>query len=127
MSHAFQILASTNEYDCSPDWPRYASHSPEIWKYLDKVCETFDLRKYMTFNTEVIGCYWDEEAGQWTVKLRQRNAGSAPREFEEKCDLLLHATGILNNFKWPEIEGLNKFKGKVVRKSFQCQWSNEHS
>lgn len=102
----------------SPDWPRYASHSPEIWKYLDKVCETFDLRKYMTFNTEVIGCYWNEEAGQWTVKLCQSSPGAAPREFEAKCDLLLHATGILNNFKYPDIEGLNKFKGKVVRKCF---------
>jgi hypothetical protein len=50
------------------------------------------------------------------VKLRENRPGSAPREFEEKCDLLLHATGILNNFKWPEIEGLEKFKGKVVRK-----------
>jgi hydroxyversicolorone monooxygenase len=101
----------------SPDWPRYASHSADIWRYLDIVCETFDLRKYMNFNTEVTGCYWNEEAGQWTVKLRQSSPGSAPKEFEEKCDLLLHATGILNNFKWPDIEGLNKFKGKVVRKS----------
>lgn len=72
----------------------------------------------MTFNTEVIGCHWNEEVGQWTVKLRQSTPESAPREFEEKCDLLLHATGILNNFKWPQIEGLNKFKGKVIRKSF---------
>src|SRR4051794_24959067 len=68
----------------------------------------------MTFNTEIIACTWNEEAGQWTVKLRQTHPDSAPREFEEKCDLLLHATGILNNFKWPEIEGLEKFKGKVV-------------
>jgi len=70
----------------------------------------------MTFNTEIIGCYWNEGAGQWTVKLRQNAPGSPPKEFEEKCDLLLHATGILNNFKWPDIEGLEKFKGKVVRK-----------
>lgn len=53
------------------------------------------------------------------MKLRQSKPGSIPREFEEKCDLLLHATGILNNFKWPDIEGLNAFKGKVVRKSFR--------
>jgi cation diffusion facilitator CzcD-associated flavoprotein CzcO len=30
--------------------------------------------------------------------------------------LLLHATGISNNFKWPEIQGLEKLKGKVARK-----------
>lgn len=100
----------------SPDWPRYSSRSPEIWKYLDKVCETFDLRNYMNFHTEVVGCYWNEDAGQWTVKLRQSLPGTESREFEEQCDLLLHATGILNNFKWPDIQGLEKFKGKVVRK-----------
>jgi len=125
-SHAYSFNFALN-----PDWPRYSSRSPEIWKYLDKVCETFDLRKYMTFNTEIIGCFWNEEAGQWTVKLRQSHPGSEPREFEEKCDLLLHATGILNNFKWPEIEGLEKFKGKVVHtarwpKDYQKeQWKNE--
>ncbi|PMD27582.1 flavin-binding monooxygenase-like protein [Hyaloscypha hepaticicola] len=125
-SHAY-----TFNFALNPDWPRYASHSPDIWKYLDKVCETFDLRKYMKFNTEIIGCYWNEDSGQWTVKLRQHNPGSSPKEFEEKCDLLLHATGILNNFKWPEIEGLEKFKGKVVHtarwpKDYQKeQWKNE--
>jgi cation diffusion facilitator CzcD-associated flavoprotein CzcO len=65
----------------------------------------------------VIGCYWNEDTGQWTVKLLQTLPGLQPREFEEKCDLLLHATGILNNYKYPDIEGIEKFKGKVVRKS----------
>ncbi|RAL65936.1 hypothetical protein DID88_005597 [Monilinia fructigena] len=36
------------------------------------------------------------------------------RVFEETCDLLLHATGILNNFKWPDIKGIEKFKGRVI-------------
>ncbi|TVY80271.1 putative sterigmatocystin biosynthesis monooxygenase [Lachnellula suecica] len=117
-SHAY-----TYNFALNPDWPRYASRSPDIWKYLDKVCETFDLRKYMTFNTEIIGCYWNEEAGEWTVKLRQTSPGSAPREFEEKCHLLLHATGILNNFKWPQIEGLEKFKGKVVH---TARWPKDY-
>lgn len=71
----------------------------------------------MTFNTEVIGCYWDEDSGQWNVKLRKNAPGSGePTEFEEKCDILLHGTGLLNNFKMPDIEGLNSFKGKIVRK-----------
>ena len=70
----------------------------------------------MTFDTEIIGCYWNEDAGEWTVKIRQTSPDSAPREFEEKCELLLHATGILNNYKYPDIEGLDKFKGKVIRR-----------
>jgi cation diffusion facilitator CzcD-associated flavoprotein CzcO len=63
-SHAY-----TFNFALNPDWPRYASGSEDIWNYLDKVCEIFDLRKYMTFNTEIIGCYWNEDAGEWTVKI----------------------------------------------------------
>ncbi|KAK5129827.1 hypothetical protein BJ546DRAFT_1060466 [Cryomyces antarcticus] len=126
-SHAY-----TYNWALNPDWPRFFSYSPDIWKYLDRVCNTFDLRKYMTFNTEVIGCYWQEEKGQWRVKLRQSKPGEEPREFEEHCDLLLHATGILNNFKWPGIPGLkDKFKGRVCHtarwpKEYQKeQWKND--
>lgn len=65
---------------------------------------TFDLRKYMTFNTEVVRCWWQKDAGQLKVKLRQTRPDSQTWEFDETCDLLLHATGILNNFKWPDID-----------------------
>jgi len=91
-SHAY-----TYQFALNPDWPRFFSYSPDIWKYLDKVCNTFDLRKYMNFSTEVIGCWWNEEKGEWTVKLRETKPGQEPREFEEHCHLLLHGTGILNN------------------------------
>lgn len=92
----------------------YTSKATDIWKYLDKVCETFDLRKYMTFNTEIIGCLWDEEIGKWTVKMKQKSE-TGEKEFEETCDLLLHAAGILNNYKFPDVKGMEKFKGKVIR------------
>ncbi|TKA22440.1 putative sterigmatocystin biosynthesis monooxygenase stcW [Salinomyces thailandicus] len=126
-SHAYTYAFALN-----PDWPRFFSYSPDIWKYLDKVCNTFGLREYMTFSTEVIGCYWDDQKGQWRVKLRENKPGQEPREFEDYCDLLLHGTGILNNFKWPDIPGLkDKFKGRVVHtarwpKDYQKeQWQND--
>lgn len=78
----------------------------------------------MTFNTEVIGAYWNEEKGEWNVKLRQTIPGQEPREFEENCHLLLHGTGILNNWKWPEIPGLHdKFEGKVIH---TARWPREY-
>jgi len=76
--------------------------------------EVFDLRKYMTFNTEVVRAEWQEEAGKWKVTLKQKSSSGEEREFVEECDLLLYATGILNNYKWPKIKGINSFKGKIV-------------
>ncbi|KAJ9612026.1 hypothetical protein H2200_003621 [Cladophialophora chaetospira] len=104
---------------------------PDIWKYLDKVCEVWGLRKYMTFNTEVVGCYWQQETGEWLVKLKQTNADGTSRLFEDRCHMLLHGTGILNNFKWPNIEGMETFKGKIMHtarwpKDYQKeQWKND--
>nr|POE63579.1 putative sterigmatocystin biosynthesis monooxygenase stcw [Quercus suber] len=97
-SHAY-----TYQFALNPDWPRFFSYSPDIWKYLDKVCNTFDLRKYMNFYSEVVGCYWIEEKGQWRVTIRETQPGKEPREFDDYCDLLLHGTGLKD-----------KFKGKVM-------------
>lgn len=83
----------------NPDWPKFFSQAPDIWKYLNKVCETFDLKKYMNFHTEVVGCYWEEEAGMWSVKLREHLPDHEPREFEDRCHVLLYGAGVLNNFK----------------------------
>lgn len=66
----------------------------------------------MNFNTEVIGAYWQEDTGEWLIKLKDTTGGQT-RLFDERCHILLHGTGILNNFKWPVIEGMETFKGKV--------------
>jgi hypothetical protein len=53
----------------------------------------------MTFNTEVVGCFWDEDQGEWRVKLRKQAPGQEPVEFEDQCHLLLYGAGVLNNPK----------------------------
>lgn len=56
----------------------------------------------MNFHTEVVGCYWQEHAGQWSVKLREHLPGHEPRDFEDHCDVLLYGAGVLDNFKVSE-------------------------
>lgn len=86
----------------------------------------------MTFNTEIIRAEWQDDTGKWKVKLRQKSSTlEDTREFDEECDLLLYATGILNNYKWPNVKGLDKFKGRVVHtaawpEDYQKeQWAND--
>jgi len=53
----------------------------------------------MNFNTEVVGCYWKEERGEWEVKMKESVPGQEPREFIDYCNILIHGAGVLNNFK----------------------------
>lgn len=69
----------------------------------------------MTFNTEVTGCHWEQNNGEWRVTPRQTTPDGCTKEFEERSHMLLQATGALNKFKWPKIDSIKKFKGRVCR------------
>ena len=77
------------------------------------MCEVFDLKKYMQFNTDVYHAEWLDLQGQWRVKCRETMPDDSVREFEDHADILLNNCGILNDWKWPDIEGLDVFKEKV--------------
>ncbi|KAK2804911.1 hypothetical protein FQN50_006420 [Emmonsiellopsis sp. PD_5] len=125
-SHAYVYNFALN-----PEWPKYFSSSQDIWKYLDRVCNTFDLRKSMTFNTEVTGAFWEEDRGEWRVTLKQTAPDGTKKELEERCNVLLNGNGLLNNFKWPDIKGFDKFKGRMIHtarwpKDYQAEeWKND--
>ncbi|KAG0648197.1 FAD-binding monooxygenase moxY [Hyphodiscus hymeniophilus] len=97
-----------------PDWPSFFSPAQDIMAYLEKVCDCFGLRKYMQFNSEVTGAFWNEGTGKWTVRVSQTQTDGSVRDFEDTCDLLLQGTGVLSHPKLPNIPGLDKFKGKIM-------------
>lgn len=85
----------------------------------------------MRFGVEVVGACWDDDAAQWRVKLRRRrsvDSGSSVQEegeeeFEDTCDVFLYATGILNNWTWPKIDGLESFEGRMIH---TARWPEEY-
>ncbi|PGG98430.1 hypothetical protein AJ79_08869 [Helicocarpus griseus UAMH5409] len=117
-SHAYTYTFAPN-----PEWPKFFSSAADIWAYLNRVCKTFDLRKYMTFNTKVTGAYWEEDQGEWRVTLVQVAPDGTEKEFEERCNVLLNGSGLLNNYKWPKIEGFEKFKGRMIH---TASWPKEY-
>ncbi|KAH8655441.1 hypothetical protein BX600DRAFT_489099 [Xylariales sp. PMI_506] len=100
-SHVYQFTFAPNPY-----WSKFYSSSEEIQHYLKSVCTHFDLEKYITFNTTVTNAVWNDEAGQWLVDVQSASTDSTS---SLTCDILVNASGILNNFKYPGIRGLQTF------------------
>lgn len=73
----------------------------------------------MKLEHEVKECTWNQETGKWLVKV-QRPGGAV---FEDTCDVLISARGLLNNKQWPSIDGLWDFKGEVMH---SAAWNEEH-
>lgn len=68
----------------------------------------------MNFNSEIVGAYWQDETSEWKVEIKQQLTDGSIKISEQRCDVLLYGTGILNSYKWPDIGGLDSFNGKVI-------------
>lgn len=78
----------------------------------------YDLEKYVKLNTKVESATWDEDSGQWKLKLVGPDG-----PFEDACDILYNGSGVLNSWKYPKIPGINDFKGKLMH---SAQWDNTY-
>lgn len=92
-------------------------------QYIKDVVDCLGLDKDIHFNHQIGGAWWNEERGKWKVLVQKvipktdwasTEALEVIEEFYDECDVILHATGILNRWNYPDIEGLDGFEGRVV-------------
>lgn len=115
-SHAYTYAFALNA-----DWPKYFSPSDDIFRYLARVVDCFELRRFMNFNSVVSSCEWNEEQGQWHVEIENALTGEM---FHETCHILIGANGILNSWKYPEeVEGLQDFTGRLLH---TARWPEDY-
>ncbi|KAF2494389.1 cyclohexanone monooxygenase [Lophium mytilinum] len=105
-SHSYQYTFENNN-----QWSEYYSTGSEIQAYLQRTARKYGAYRYMKFNHTLKGATWKADEGKWHVTLEDTTTGTT---FVDTCDIYLSATGILNKWQWPTIEGLKDFKGKLV-------------
>jgi len=93
-------------------WSHYYSYSPEIWQYLKDIeKENNFIEKYIKLRHQIEEVRWDDEPGLWRFKIRNLETNEI---LEDAAEYFINAGGVLNNYKWPNIEGLKTFKGKLM-------------
>jgi cation diffusion facilitator CzcD-associated flavoprotein CzcO len=87
------------------DWSEHFAAQPEILRYLQFVADKIDVRKDIDFRTRVTAATYDEASNSWNVTTengRQLNA-----------KFLITAVGPLSAPQFPNIEGMDRFKGEA--------------
>ena len=95
------------------DWSSFYAEAPEILSYWKRVAAKYDVRKNIRFQHKCVEASWDEARLKWKVKLL-RTGTDPPTMVEDEADVLVTGTGLLNEWKWPSIRGLNDFKGELL-------------
>jgi cation diffusion facilitator CzcD-associated flavoprotein CzcO len=113
-SHSYQFTWARN-----PNWSRFYSSSEEIWQYFKDISTKYDLEKYVQLKTTVESAIWDEESGKWKLRI----LGPDGKEVDDQCDILISGSGVLNSWKYPNIPGLDLFRGKLMH---SAKWDSTY-
>jgi 4-hydroxyacetophenone monooxygenase len=80
----------------------------ESQKYFDWVADTFDIRKDVTFNTEVRELKWDKKTSEWEIHADGPNGRVVTR-----ANAIITGVGFLSRPNIPQIEGAETFRGRT--------------
>jgi cation diffusion facilitator CzcD-associated flavoprotein CzcO len=98
----------------NPDWSCTYPKQAEIWDYLRRCADRFEVRQHIRFNHTLTGADWDAGRMRWVVR-------SSGGDFE--AQFLVLAVGALSEPKIPAIPGLDRFSGTVFH---SAQWRHDH-
>ena len=89
------------------DWPFHFSTQDVLHDYFRRCADTFDVRRHIRFNSEVVSAEWSDSDLKWTVRVRDADGG----EETLVADVVISAVGQLNRPSYPDIPGRDSFAG----------------
>ena len=104
-------------FEPNSSWTRFYPNGPEFLTYLNKVVDKYGVRGRIDFNTRVSGAEWDEQSTKWVVKAHHDG-----RDVVYEGNVLIVACGPNNGPKYPDVENIDAFKGRIVH---TANWDND--
>ncbi|OAP62021.1 hypothetical protein AYL99_04224 [Fonsecaea erecta] len=99
----------TYTFEPNTEWSAFYAGSQEIQDYFLRFYKKYELEPFVRLEHEVLSATWDELEGVWDVEIRHNG-----QVFHDWCNVLINGSGVVNKWKWPAIEGLHSFGGKLA-------------
>ncbi|KAL2282866.1 hypothetical protein FJTKL_10252 [Diaporthe vaccinii] len=115
-SHSYQYSFAPN-----PHWSSLYAPGREIQNYLQGVAEKFGAVRFIKTQHKVVRCAWNAETKKWTVQVHKTDTGETVEEND--IDFVITARGQLNEVAWPQVPGLETFRGKLLH---SAEWDEEY-
>lgn len=105
-------------FDPNLEWTRYFARRDEVWDYLERLTDKYEVRSHIRFRTEVVRADYDAETSGWRVLARDEHGC----EVQLGGNVLVPAVGMVNRPFVPNIPGLDDFDGPVMHTG---QWDGD--
>jgi len=91
-------------FELNPAWSHTFAPGAEIWAYLDRCADKYDLRRHIVFQQTVQAAQFDAQQAVWRVETREGTAYEA--------QFVIVGIGGLSNASLPKIDGAATFSGR---------------
>jgi cation diffusion facilitator CzcD-associated flavoprotein CzcO len=108
-SHLYSLSFAPN-----PEWDRAFSPGAQIKNYLESVVSDRALKPWISLREELLDAAWDDDAEVWRIATSERRLSA---------DVLVSCAGPLTEPVFPDVPGLERFRGKTFHTS---RWDGEH-
>jgi cation diffusion facilitator CzcD-associated flavoprotein CzcO len=102
-------------FEPKADWSRRFADRSEIWEYLRHCAAKYGIGPHIRFGTDVTGAEYDETTGTWRVFTAGGDAIT--------CEIVVFAVGPLHTPAYPQIRGIEEFRGKVAH---SAAWDHDY-
>ncbi|KAI0275484.1 hypothetical protein BC834DRAFT_52657 [Gloeopeniophorella convolvens] len=102
-SHCYQLSFENNM-----EWSGVYASGPEILADMQRIIQKYKLMRYIRLQHELTHAAWDEEAGVQRLRILHGD-----KEVEDTADIVFLGMRLLSRQKWPNILGLQDFKGRL--------------
>ncbi|XP_062616301.1 flavin-containing monooxygenase 5-like [Saccostrea cucullata] len=106
-------MMTYSDFPIPKEYPIYM-HNKYVLKYFNMYADKFDLKKYITFKTEVTSVSRGSDfntTGQWNVTTKDLTTGETK---DHVFDAVMVCTGHHADKNIPDFPGLKDFEGKVI-------------
>ncbi|KAI1818269.1 FAD/NAD(P)-binding domain-containing protein [Poronia punctata] len=101
----------TWSFEPKTDWSSVYPGRDEIFEYFEGFAKKYQLYRYIQLQHQVVGAYWNNSRAGYDLKIKDL---VQDKIVEDRCDILINAGGVLNNWRWPDIPGLKGYKGTLL-------------
>jgi cation diffusion facilitator CzcD-associated flavoprotein CzcO len=108
-SHLYSFSFALN-----PSWSDTFSGQAEIWDYLRDCVTRYGLTQRLRLGHRVTEAAWDDAAHRWRITTSRG---------DYTARVLISATGPLSDPAFPDIDGLDSFRGTVFH---SARWRHDH-
>ncbi|KAJ8118880.1 hypothetical protein OPT61_g215 [Boeremia exigua] len=111
-------------FESSTHWSQFYASAPEILAYWENVASKYDIHRHIRYEHRCVEARWQPEKSKWAVTLLKRVDNGASEVVHDSADVLVTGTGTLNEWKWPEIAGIETFQGTLLH---SAKWDESFS